>query len=126
MKKKKPTEAELQVLRILWNHGPQNVRFVNDEISKSHEVGYTTTLKIMQIMTEKGHLTRDTSSKTHVYSAAVTEKHIKKNLLSSLVNSAFAGSTSSLVLHALGNQKTSPEELAAIKDYITKLENEGK
>jgi len=123
MKKKKPTEAELQVLGLLWSHGAQNVRFINDEISKQHDVGYTTTLKIMQIMTEKGYLTRDTSSKTHIYSAAVTEKSIKKNLLSSLVDSAFAGSTSSLVLHALGNQKTTSEELAAIKDYITKLEN---
>ena len=124
MKKKRPTEAELQVLAILWSNGPQTVRFINDQISKINDVGYTTTLKIMQIMTEKGLLTRDTSNRTHVYQAAVGEEIIKKNLLTSLVESAFEGSTSSLVLHALGHKKTSPEELAAIKAYIQKLENE--
>lgn len=126
MKQKKPTEGELQILKILWENGPQTVRYVNDEISKINEVGYTTTLKIMQIMSEKQLLSRNTSSRTHIYKAKIDQKDTQRHLLSSLMDVAFQGSTSSLVLHALGNHSTSNEELSEIKALIEKLENQSK
>jgi len=124
MKKKKPTEAELQILKVLWENGPQTVRTVNEEISKTNDVGYTTTLKIMQIMTEKQMLSRDTSNRTHIYKAKIDQKNTRKHLLNSLMDVAFQGSASSLVLHALGNHTTSSKELSEIKALIEKLENQ--
>ena len=126
MKQKKPTEAELQILKVLWENGPQTVRNVNEEISKTNDVGYTTTLKIMQIMTEKQMLSRDTSNRTHIYKTKIDRVDTQKYLLSSLMDVAFQGSTSSLVLHALGNHTPSTEELSEIKALIEKLENQTK
>ena len=126
MKQKKPTEAELRILKVLWNQGPQTVRKVNEEISKTNDVGYTTTLKIMQIMIEKQMLSRDTSNRTHIYKAKIDRKDTQRHLLSSLTDAAFQGSTSSLILHALGNHNTSSEELTQIKALISKLENKSK
>lgn len=118
-----PTDSELTILEILWEAGPQTVRFVNDFLSKKREVGYTTTLKLMQIMTDKGLVTRNTDQRTHVYKANVKEQITKKNLLKTFITSTFQGSASSLVMQALGDSKTSPEELKKIKALIRKLEN---
>ncbi len=113
-----PTDSELEVLQILWQRGPQTVRFVNEEQNKIREVGYTTTLKIMQIMLDKGSLTREIIERSHIYSAAVQETATQTQLLKGFTESAFRGNTSSLVMQALGNGNTSMEELAEIKAMI--------
>lgn len=118
----KPTESELAILKILWEQGPASVRFVNELLNKEKETGYTTTLKFMQIMLEKGLLTRDTSSRSHVYAAAVEQEATQRDLLGKFVNNVFGGSASSLVLQALGSQSTSKEELDQIKALIQKME----
>lgn len=121
--KSKPTESEIEILNILWEHGPQSVRFINDILNKKREVGYTTSLKIMQLMLEKELLTRDTSSRTHIYKAKVNEEKMRGQLLKKFVNTAFGGSAKNLVLQALGNHKASSEELDEIKELIKKIEN---
>ena len=122
--KLKPTESEHQILQVLWSLGPSTVRQVNDEINKEKETGYTTTLKLMQIMSEKGLVDRDTSTRTHVYSASVSQKETRNNLLQEFLNNTFQGSAMSLVLQTLGNHSASKEELAEIKKLIDKLENQ--
>jgi len=122
----KPTESELEILQLLWEHGPVSVRFVHEILEQQKEVGYTTTLKLMQIMAEKGIVTRDTSSRTHIYQAAVSEESTQKNLLEKFVDSTFRGSAMKLVMQALGNNKASKEELEQIKDLIQKIEKEEK
>ena len=124
---KKPTDAELEVLHILWEHGPSSVRFVNTELSKNREVVYTTTLKMMQVMTEKkGLLKRDTSQRTHLYEAIITEEEVQQNMVDKMLDAVFQGSPLKLVMHTLGHRKTSPEDLKAIKQLIKKLEGEQK
>ena len=118
----KPTESELEILQILWQAGPSSVRFVNDELNKQREVGYTTTLKLMQIMLEKGLVARDAQSRTHIYTAAVSEANMQKQLLKKFVDSTFRGSALKLVMQALGDNKTSSEELEEIKALIKKIE----
>jgi len=122
----KPTESELEILQLLWEHGPVSVRFVHEILEQQKEVGYTTTLKLMQIMAEKGLVTRDTSNRTHIYQAAVSEESTQKNLLEKFVDSTFRGSAMKLVMQALGNNKASKEELEQIKDLIQKIEKEEK
>ena len=119
---KRPTDAELEVLQVLWRHGPSTVRLVNTELIKNREVVYTTTLKMMQVMTDKGYLTRDTSQRTHLYEAAIEEGEIQESLLDRLLDTAFRGSPLKLVQQALGHKKTSPEDLEEIKKIIQKLE----
>lgn len=121
---KKPTDAELEVLHVLWANGPSSVRFVNEELSKNRDVVYTTTLKMMQVMVEKGLLKRDTSERSHLYELAMAESAIQQTLLDKLVNTAFKGSPLKLILRALGNEKTSPEDLEEIKKIIKKIEND--
>lgn len=118
----KPTESELEILRILWQQGAATVREVNDRLSEKREVGYTTTLKIMQIMAQKGQVIRDESSRTHVYRAAFEEGEVKDALVDRLMDTAFSGSASQLVMQALGRGKASKEELNRIKALIQKLE----
>ncbi len=120
--KLKPTESEIEILQILWEHGPQNVRFINDKLNEHREVGYTSTLKIMQLMLEKGFLDRDASSRTHIYKAKVNEQKIQGQLLKKFVNTAFRGSAMKMVMSALGNHNPSAEELDEIKDLIKKIE----
>lgn len=120
----KPTEGELEILQILWEDGPSSVRYVNEQLSKKRDVGYTTTLKIMQIMTEKKLTTRDTSSRTHIYRAAIKEGDTKNNLLSKFIDATFQGSAAQLILEALGNNQTTREELEEIKALIEKIENQ--
>jgi BlaI family transcriptional regulator, penicillinase repressor len=118
----KPTDAELEILQVLWQNGPTTVRFVNDELNKTKEVGYTTTLKIMQLMTEKNMVRRDESSRSHVYEALLKEEATQQHLLNKFLDSTFRGSASKLVMQALGNHQTTPEELNQIRDLLNKLE----
>ena len=110
----KPTDAELEILQILWENGPSSVRFVNDQLNEKRakdqrEVGYTTTLKIMQLMVEKEIATRNTDNRTHIYIPKIDESDTKKALLKTFVDTTFRGSAMNLVLQALGNHQTSPE-----------------
>ena len=118
----KPTDSELEILQILWEHGPVSVRFVHEIVAKEKAVGYTTTLKLMQIMADKGIVTRDTSSRTHIYKAAINENQTQQQLLERFVAGTFRGSAMKMVLSALGSNKTSKEELAEIKAFIKKIE----
>lgn len=120
----KPTEGELEILQVLWVHGPSSVRDVHERLAAWRDTGYTTTLKLMQIMHEKGLLQRDTKSRTHIYTAAVHEDAVQKQLLRRFVDSAFRGSASQLVLHALGDHSASAEELEEIKALIERIEKE--
>jgi len=122
----RPTESELEILQILWKKGPATVREINDLLSNDQDktIGYTTTLKIMQIMYEKGLLLRDDSQRTHIYTAAVREGKIQSALLDRFLNAAYKGSASKLALQLLGNHETTPDELAAIKALIDQLEKD--
>lgn len=113
----KPTESELEILQVLWEKGTASVREVHEELSKTKEAGYTTTLKLMQIMNEKGLVKRDDSIKTHIYQSAVSREKTQQHLLGKMINTLFGGSTTELVLQALGNHQATREEL----DEITKL-----
>ncbi len=117
----KPTEGELEILTVLWNTGAASVRTVHEEICKSKDAGYTTTLKLMQIMFEKGLVTRDSSSKTHIYLAAVTREKTQKQFVNKMINSLFAGSSADLVMQALGGNQASPDELEKIQSLINEL-----
>jgi len=117
-----PTDSELEILHVLWMHGPSTVRFVNDLLNKKKKTGYTTTLKLIQIMTEKGLLKRDNSSRIHIFTPAVKEEETQTKIIDKMLGLAFGGSASKLVLQTLGNNKTSPEELEKIKQLITDLE----
>lgn len=124
-KKPEPTKSELEILQVLWQHGPSTVRFVNDKLNEEkREVHYTSTLKLMQIMTEKELLVRDESSMKHVYSAAMEEQKMKGLLLDKFVDNMYNGSAGNLVLQLLGNKKASKNELQAIKDLLNKLDKE--
>jgi BlaI family transcriptional regulator, penicillinase repressor len=118
-----PTASELEILQILWQNGAQTVRFVNDELNKLREVGYTTTLKFMQIMLDKGTLTREIIDRSHIYSPAVSEETTQAQLLRGFTDATFRGSSASLVMRALGNGTASAEDLAKIKAMIAEMEN---
>ena len=119
----KPTEGELAILQILWENGPSPVRFVNEKLNRIREVGYTTTLKIMQIMADKGLVKRNTESRTHIYEAFINEEATQKQLLQKFVDSTFRGSAMKMIMQALGNHKASDQELEDIKALIEKIEN---
>jgi predicted transcriptional regulator len=118
----KPTESELEILQVLWQKGNCSVRQVHEELSKNKDSGYTTTLKLMQIMHDKGLVTRDSSAKTHIYSAAVSEKHTQKSAVEKMINTLFKGSAADLVMQALGHHKASKEEIDEIKAYLQKFD----
>jgi predicted transcriptional regulator len=115
---RKPTDAELGILRVLWSRGPSTVRQVAEALGR--EAGYTTVLKLLQIMTEKHLVVRDEAARTHVYQAAYTEDQTQRQLVSDLLDRAFGGSAAKLVLQALAANKTSPEELAEIRRLLDK------
>jgi BlaI family transcriptional regulator, penicillinase repressor len=117
----KPTESELEILQIIWERGLATVREVHEELAKTKDVGYTTTLKLMQIMHEKGLVKRDESMRTHVYQAAVNKEKTQKHLLSKMIDTLFGGSSTQLVLQALGEQKATPEELEQIQTLLNNL-----
>ena len=114
----RPTEAELAILGVLWSRGPSTVRQVNDVLSPTRETGYTTTLKLMQIMAEKGLVTRDERDRSHVYEARVSQDHTQRQLVADLVDRAFGGSATALVLQALSTRPASSEELNEIQQLI--------
>ncbi len=119
----RPTDSELEILQILWSKGPSTVRAVNDLLVRDKEVGYTTTLKIMQIMSEKGLVRRDKQSRTHIYTANIDRDTTQEALLNRFLENTFSGSASSLVMQTLGNHSASDDELRQIKELIEKLEN---
>ncbi|HEY4155897.1 MAG TPA: BlaI/MecI/CopY family transcriptional regulator [Puia sp.] len=120
----KPTESELEILRILWERNTASVREVHEELSKTKEAGYTTTLKLMQIMNEKGLVGRDDSVKTHIYHPVVSREKTQKHLIGKMISTLFGGSSTELVLHALGNHKASPEELEEIQLLLNNLKKQ--
>jgi predicted transcriptional regulator len=118
-----PTKSELEILQVLWKNGPSTVRFVNDYLNEQKRaVQYTSTLKLMQIMTEKEMLVRDTSSMKHLYSAAIEESHTKTVLLDKFIDTMFNGSSTNLMMQLLGNKKTSREELDAIRAMLDQFD----
>lgn len=118
-----PTKSELEILQVLWQFGPSTVRFVNDELNEQKRaVQYTSTLKLMQIMTEKGMLVSDKTQMKHVYSPAIEEKKTKGFLLEKFVDALYNGSSSSLVMQLLGNKKTTQEEIEEIRSLLDKLD----
>ncbi|MFN8256546.1 MAG: BlaI/MecI/CopY family transcriptional regulator [Bacteroidales bacterium] len=122
----KPTESELQILQVLWQFGPSTVRFVNGQLNSDKTVGYTTTLKLMQIMFEKKLVSRNESEKTHVYEAAINEKEAQDQLLDRFLETAFKGSAMKMVMHALGNRKASKQEIDELRKLLDKMDNEEK
>jgi len=117
----KPTESELEILQVLWAKGIATVREVHEVLSKTKDAGYTTTLKLMQIMNEKGLVKRDASMRTHIYQAAVNKENTQKHLLDKMIDSLFGGSSTQLVIQALGEHKTSEEELEKIQQLLNSL-----
>ena len=118
-----PTKSELEILQVLWANGPSTVRFVNDTMNElKREVQYTSTLKLMQIMSEKGLLSRDDSQMKHVYSAAIEESKTKGALLDRFVSSMYDGSASKLMQQLLGNKKTSKKEIDAIRELLNQAD----
>jgi predicted transcriptional regulator len=118
----KPTEKELEILQILWNRGPVAVKDVHETMGGEDANGYTTILKLLQIMHEKGLVTRQKSGKLHLYKAVPTQENTRKLMLDKMINTIFEGSAMQLVMSALGNNKSSREELQQIKQYLEKLE----
>ncbi len=118
----KPTEGELEILHVLWSRDACTVREVHDVLRPSDSTGYTTALKLLQVMHAKGLVKRDDSQRAHVYRAAVSKERTQKRFMLDLVQRVFEGSSSQLVLHALGSQDTSPEELREIRSLLNKLD----
>lgn len=119
----KPTESELEILQILWQRGEATVREVHEELARTKEAGYTTTLKLMQIMHEKGIVKRDDSMRTHIYRAAINKEKTQKHLLAKMIDNLFGGSPTQLVIQALGDDqhRASPEELEKIQQLLDEL-----
>ena len=121
VKPTKPTEAELTLLNILWQMGPATVRQIHDTVSTTQKTGYTTVLKILQIMHEKALVIRDETNRAHVYAAADSETHTQSSLIKDLISKAFGGSTSKLVMRAI-DESTSAEEIDDIRQLLNSLE----
>lgn len=118
----RPTDAELAILRVLWGRGPSTVKQVQEELNRHRPTGYTTVLKFLQIMTDKGLVTRDESQRTHVYQACLSESQTQGQLVTDLLDRAFGGSARKLVMQALSAKKASPEELDEIRKLLDQLE----
>jgi BlaI family penicillinase repressor len=114
----KPTESELEILQVIWKKGQCSVRDVHEELTKNKDAGYTTTLKLMQIMYEKGLVERDTTSKTHLYKALITREQAQNTALDKIIDTVFKGSTADLVIQALGQHRASKDEIDAIKNFL--------
>lgn len=122
--KPKPTEAELAILQVIWDRGACTVRFVQEQLAGQRGTGYTTTLKLMQIMLEKGLLRRDDSGHAHVYRAAVTRARTQRQIVGQMLDQVFSGSAQQLILQALSTRKSTPTELAEIRKLLDDLEKE--
>jgi predicted transcriptional regulator len=120
----KPTESELEILQVLWSKESATVRDVHEELAKQKDVGYTTTLKLMQIMHEKGLVKRDDTFKTHIYQPAVSREKTQKHLLNKMIDNLFGGSSTQLVIQALGNHKASTQELEEIQQLLNDLKKQ--
>lgn len=120
----KPTESEVEILRVLWDKGTATVREVHDVLSLHKEAGYTTTLKLLQIMFEKGLVTRDDSSKTHIYKANVSKENTQQQFMGKMIHSLFGGSSTQLVMQALGNHSATKEELDEIQQLLNQLKKQ--
>ncbi len=116
----KPTEGEMEILQVLWEKQQATVREVHETLNKK-DSGYTTTLKLMQIMHEKKMVERDTNQKTHIYKALINRDHTEKQLVHKLIDTVFNGSASRLVMQALGNHQASADEIEEIKKYLDSL-----
>ena len=123
-KQPKPTESELQILEVLWARGPSTVREVFEELGRRRDVGYTTILKLMQIMADKGLVGRDASRRTHVYKARLSRKRTQKRLVGELIDKAFGGSAAGLIGQALVSRKPGDEELEEIQQLIERYRKE--
>jgi predicted transcriptional regulator len=121
----RPTPGELEILRVLWAHGPSTVREVHEAMGPDRATGYTTVLKLMQIMADKGLVARDESARAHVYAARVEEASTQGQLVRDLLDRAFGGSAAKLVMQALSTRRASPEEIADIRRRLDEMESEG-
>ncbi|HEX8461684.1 MAG TPA: BlaI/MecI/CopY family transcriptional regulator [Segetibacter sp.] len=123
-KQTKPTEGELEILQVLWEKEKATVREVHETILQTKDAGYTTTLKLMQIMFEKGLVTRDDSAKTHIYKPNVTKEKTQTQFVGKMISSLFGGSSTQLVMQALGTQTASKEELDQIQQLLDNLKKQ--
>ena len=122
----RPTDAELEILRVLWSRGPSTVRDVQEELSRRRVTGYTTVLKLLQIMTEKGLTQRDERERAHVYEARLPQQDTERQLVGDLVDRAFGGSAARLIMQALSGGTASAKDLSDIRRLIDELEEEGR
>ncbi len=125
LQQRRPTEAELTILRVLWDSGPHTVREIHKVLNAAQPdkaIGYTTVLKLLQIMTEKGLVARDESQRPQIYRAAYSQQHTQRQMVGDLVQRAFGGSVKALVLQALASKKSTPEELEAMERLLDKFE----
>ena len=122
----RPTDAELAILNVLWERGPSTVRDVHEALSTTQVTGYTTVLKLLQIMTEKGLVVRDETQRAHIYEARYSEQKTQRQLLADLVDRAFGGSPAKLVMQALSGRKATTEELSALRELLDRMEGESK
>src|SRR5947209_3090902 len=122
----KPTDSELEILNILWEKGPSTVREIHEVLEKNKEAGYTTTLKLMQIMHEKNLVKRDERNKSHVYTANISQEKTQGQLVKRMIDNVFNGSASQLVMQALGSHRPNAEELNEIKKYLEEMEQKNK
>lgn len=120
----RPTDAELAILRVLWERGPSTVREVHDALSRSHDTGYTTVLKLLQIMTDKGLVVRDESQRAHVYATRHSEQRTQRQLIGDLMDRAFGGDPAKLVMQALSGTKATAEDLARIRELLDRIEGD--
>ncbi|MGB3619084.1 MAG: BlaI/MecI/CopY family transcriptional regulator [Catalinimonas sp.] len=120
----RPTEAELEILQLLWQQHPQTVREVNDRLNRRKETGYTTTLKILQIMLEKGFVRRTAEGRTHHYSPVLKEDETQRALLDRFLDTAFRGSAMKMVTQLLGHRRATPQELDQVRDLLNKMEGD--
>lgn len=113
-----PTEAELEILKVIWEIEPASVRAIHERIAAGKDVGYTTVLKQIQRLTEKGALEKEVVDGTHLYRAAAREADVKQRLVDKMLQTAFGGSALDMMMHALGNRKATPEELQELKNWL--------
>lgn len=124
MKQNKPTEGELEILQVLWQKEKASVREVHEVILQSKDAGYTTTLKLMQIMFEKGLVIRDDLAKTHIYQAKISKEKTQLQFVDKMIANLFGGSSTQLVMQALGSQSPSKQELEEIQQFLNNLKNQ--
>jgi BlaI family transcriptional regulator, penicillinase repressor len=122
----KPTPSELEILRVLWARGPSTVREVHEALSEKKSLGYTTVLKLLQIMTAKGIVLRNESQRAHVYEAGLPAEHTKRQLAGDMLQRVFEGSASQLMMHALAGKRTSPEEIEEIRHLLDEYERKSR